>query len=222
MKSLWVNQLFNVRPDDNIHMTALDRVYGNIQPYEVFALLNIIVSIKAKKIFEFGTFDGRTTKNMAMNIPEDAFIVSLDLAEDIDKTNTKYSLASNEISLVLGNRSGWRFKGTAEEKKITCLYGDSATLSFSKYYNMFDLVFIDGSHTYKYVESDTENAYKIANKDRGVIVWHDYGDEFPDVKRFLDSSYELKSDYGFYHLKNTLLVVALPNILLNTMAVDNA
>ena len=32
---------------------------------------------------------------------------------------------------------------------------------------------IDGGHGYNVVKSDTENALRMINRDRGVIIWHD-------------------------------------------------
>jgi len=38
----------------------------------------------------------------------------------------------------------------------------------------FDLIFIDGSHYYEYVKSDTQNALGCLTAG-GLVVWHDYG-----------------------------------------------
>ena len=38
----------------------------------------------------------------------------------------------------------------------------------------FDLIFIDGDHTYAGVEFDTRLAYALINPG-GVVIWHDYG-----------------------------------------------
>ena len=38
---------------------------------------------------------------------------------------------------------------------------------------MVDLIVIDGGHGYDVVKSDTENALRIINRERGVIIWHD-------------------------------------------------
>jgi hypothetical protein len=35
----------------------------------------------------------------------------------------------------------------------------------------FDLVFIDGDHSYPYVVSDTRNAFKVLRDDNPMIVW---------------------------------------------------
>ena len=79
VQELWVNQVFDLSPTDEIRLIGIDRIFGNIQPYELFALMTIVKSIKAKNIFEFGTFDGRTTRNFALNIPESGRVYSLDL-----------------------------------------------------------------------------------------------------------------------------------------------
>ena len=79
IQKLWVNQIFDLLPSDEIRLIGIDRVFGNIQPYELFVLMTIVKSIKAKKIFEFGTFDGRTTRNFTLNIPENGHVFTLDL-----------------------------------------------------------------------------------------------------------------------------------------------
>ncbi len=73
-----------------------------------------------------------------------------------------------------------------------------------------DLVFVDGSHTLNYVRSDTANAFKMVVPDSGVVVWHDYGNEFPDVRNFLDEIAAENSKYEFSHMLHTLMVVAIP------------
>ncbi len=50
-----------------------------------------------------------------------------------------------------------------------------------------DFVFIDASHTYEYVLSDSRAALKLLRRGGGtkVILWHDYG-EWEGVTRALD------------------------------------
>lgn len=36
------------------------------------------------------------------------------------------------------------------------------------------MIFVDGSHAYDYVMSDTREAIQMVTKG-GVIIWHDYG-----------------------------------------------
>ena len=46
-------------------------------------------------------------------------------------------------------------------------------------------MFVDGSHAYEYVLSDSERALALLQGGAGTIVWHDYG-EWTGVTRALD------------------------------------
>ena len=72
-------------------------------------------------------------------------------------------------------------------KRITRLWGDSASFDFSPYYDTVDLFFVDGAHTYEYARKDTESASKCV-RPNGVIAWHDYGRSglSRGVRRWLD------------------------------------
>ncbi len=92
---------------------------------------------------------------------------------------------------------------------IKQLFGDSANYDFSLYFGKMDVVFIDGSHVSDYVSCDSITAFQLINPERGVVVWHDYGNEFPDVRNAIQKIVKERTDYEFYHLNSTLLVVAL-------------
>jgi predicted O-methyltransferase YrrM len=66
-----------------------------------------------------------------------------------------------------------------------------------------DLIFIDGSHAYSYVMSDTEKALKMLKKG-GIVLWHDYRGtrEAPDVFRALN---ELAEKLPIVHIAGTSL-----------------
>ena len=56
-----------------------------------------------------------------------------------------------------------------------------------------DFAFIDGSHSYDYVASDTRNVLKMMNHKKGVILWHDFSEgvwEGNVVQALLDMSVE--------------------------------
>jgi len=154
-----------------------DKANGNIRVSEL-AVLNLISQEADDNtdIFEIGTFDGRTALNLAFSSPSTCKIYTLDLKPEMD---TAYTLASGERHMVEKEMSGARinkYRKTHKHitNKIHQLYGDSAKFDFSPYYDSCSLVFVDGSHAYDYVMSDTEQALKIVKKG-GVIIWHDYG-----------------------------------------------
>ncbi|MBS4051240.1 MAG: class I SAM-dependent methyltransferase [Methylomonas sp.] len=127
-------------------------------------------------LFEIGTFDGRTTLNLAFSSPENCKVFTLDLKKEM---LTEYNLDNGEKRYVDKESSGERIKPYKDSnnliaKKIEQIYDDSATFDFSTFYDTCSLVFVDGSHVYDYVLSDSLNAIKMVNNG-GVILWHDYG-----------------------------------------------
>lgn len=126
-------------------------------------LCAIPLGIKAEKIFEIGTYLGRTTVNLAYNIGEDARIYTLDLPKQLFSSfqNTPFE-------------AGKHIKEHKEiANKVTQLFGDSRTFDFSPYYNQIDLMFIDGDHRYENVLNDGKIALKCV-KNGGFIIWHDF------------------------------------------------
>ncbi len=60
-----------------------------------------------------------------------------------------------------------------EEEKITQLFCDSKHFDEKPYTGKMDLIFIDGSHAFSYVMSDSEKAFKMIAPN-SIILWHDY------------------------------------------------
>lgn len=145
---------------------------GNVSLYELIAVNALIKSYNSNSLFEIGTFDGRTTLNMAVNSPQESQIFTLDLPKG-QMFDTNLDLAPTERRYINKETSGLRFMGKSEAGKIVQLYGDSASFDFAPYYNAMDFIFIDGSHAYEYVLNDSINAFKMV-KEHGIIVWHDY------------------------------------------------
>ena len=104
--------------------------------------------------------------------------------------------------------SGARFVGTPYAARITQLYGDSATFDYTPYEGAMDFVFVDGSHSYEYVKSDTRTALKLLKPVGGVILWHDYGS--PYWKGLTRALNELMTEQpelaSMRHIRDTMLV----------------
>jgi predicted O-methyltransferase YrrM len=159
---------------DNIFINDTPMKNGNVTYPESIAIARIIKTFNPEKIFEIGTFDGRTTLNIAMNSSENSKVFTLDLPQNI-MHNTKFRTNPNEHLYIKKERSGLIFHGHSKaERIITQLYGDSATFDYTPYVGQMDLVFIDGAHTYDYVLSDTKIALKLLKPTGGIIIWHDY------------------------------------------------
>jgi len=186
-------------------LTELEKNNGNVRVSEL-GILSLLAKqcSEQSSIFEIGTFDGRTTLNLAINSPDSCEVITLDLPPD---TETRFNVDSGERHFIDKPESGARYKSTLSHtnvsNKIQQQYGDSATFDFSPYHDKCSLIFVDGSHAYDYAISDTQNAMKMIRKG-GIIIWHDYG-VWEGVTRALEEI-EQKENIGLKHIAGTSLV----------------
>lgn len=158
--------------DTLIQMRQVTQVDGNVNLLEMIAIVKMARERDCRRLMELGTFDGRTTLNLAANTAPEAQVFTLDLPPT---GKAELPLAANEQHYIKKDASGLRYQGTDYEGKIVQLYGDSAKFDFSPYFGTMDLVFVDASHSYEYVLSDSRVARKLLGPAGGVIFWHDYG-----------------------------------------------
>jgi predicted O-methyltransferase YrrM len=180
--------------NQTVSPVVLDRdepVDGNVSPYEIDVIATLVRAHAPMVLFEIGTFDGRTSLNMAANAPAGAVVYTLDLPA-AGLGSTAFALELNEDIFVRKSRSGARFADGNASGEIIQLLGDSATFDFSPYHGQVDFMFVDGSHAYEYVKSDTIAALKMV-REGGIIIWHDYVRHgftpFPGVPRALNEFY---------------------------------
>jgi hypothetical protein len=182
------------------------RVPGGPNDLETWVLAAL--SKRARVMFEFGTATGRTAYLWAVNSPPDAEIHTLTLAPDAHGT---YTLPGGDTrraatrALQESAFTEFRYSGTRAEAKIRQKFGDSKGFDESELAGRCDLVFVDGSHAYSYVESDTSKALTMLAPG-GICLWHDYRGGFGttrDVYRFLNG---LARDLPLVRLRGTSLV----------------
>jgi hypothetical protein len=197
-------EIFAARP---IVLAQPRKNQGDVNLAELSVIATAAASVSAgDEIVEIGTFDGRTTLNLAANSPPHLSVFTLDLPPD---SAPKFDLASGERAFVDKPRSGRHFVEAAPEwqaqgKRITQLFGDSATFDWSPHYGRAGLVFVDGSHAHDYVMADTDTALKLVAH-KGVVIWHDYG-VWEGVTRALEEI-EAGRHLGLRHVRGTSLVV---------------
>jgi predicted O-methyltransferase YrrM len=177
-----------VTGDCRVSFIEPDQVNGNVSVAELLIINALIVKKPAEAIFEIGTFDGRTTVNMAANSCPHGKVYTLDLPETAINA-AQLPLDDWDRQYVHKSASGVRFHGTQWELQIVQLLGDSATFDYTPYEGKMDLVFIDGSHSYDYVKSDTQKALKLAASS-AYILWHDYQPFWSGVVQYLNELYD--------------------------------
>jgi predicted O-methyltransferase YrrM len=161
---------------------------------------------KSESIFEFGTCTGKTTYLVARNSPATARVTTITLGPDQvgdyvreagdDRRNVKAALRESTLTRFL-------YSGTPAEAKVKQLFGDSKSFDEAPYEGTCDLVFVDGSHAYSYVVSDSRKALRML-KPGGVAIWHDYvGPEEEGVFRGLN---ELARELPLMHVEGTTFI----------------
>ncbi len=170
---------------------------GNVWVNELVILSGLCHLLKPKQIFEIGTFNGRTTVNLAANSPDDAIVHTLDIPHD----HPAFALVSGEERFQLKANAGALYRNSPYASKVRQLWSDSAEFDPTPLAGQIDLAFIDGSHSYAYVENDTRKTMQMMAPG-SVVLWHDYYPQYPEVARYLETL-----NWKLYHIDTTSLVV---------------
>lgn len=97
---------------------------------------------------------------------------------------------------------------------------NSQTFDFTKLNKKFDLIFIDGDHSYEGVLIDTINTFNLRKEKDSIIVWHDYGSSTENVRYSVLAAIlnGIPKEYhrNLYHVSNTLCAVYIENKEYNT------
>jgi hypothetical protein len=173
---------------------------GNLTAEALCVVALLCQRLQPRALFEFGTFNGRTTLNLALNTPADARIYTLDLPSP---GQTALPTASGDGQFHLGRQSGALWKGSPAAAKIEQLWADSAHFDEQLYRDRMDLVFVDAAHSYEYVRNDSGKALSMVRRG-GVIVWDDYCAWYPGVVRHL---HEIAERWPVHHLEGTHLAI---------------
>jgi len=168
---------------------------------EGLVLCSLVCALRARQVFEIGTYRGWTSYLLASAMPRAGKVFTLELrpggstAYPVQRRD-RYGLSEQDV----GQAFRQRLPASGE---VVQLWGDSACFDFSPWERAIDLVFIDGAHTYPYVRNDTFAALGMV-RDGGLVVWHDLKHNCPAVARVLA---RIGRSCQLYHIEGTSLVV---------------
>jgi predicted O-methyltransferase YrrM len=133
----------------------------NVSVHELLVLVILVARTRARCVFEFGTADGRTTLNLALNTAPNATVYTLNLPLEEDPRH-KQSVPV-----------GAAFHGTDAAAKVVQLWGNARTFDYTPYAGRCQMVFIDADHSDEGVTADTRAALGLVDRNFGLIAWHD-------------------------------------------------
>jgi hypothetical protein len=194
-------------PDDRVQLPVTLDTAGGTTLTELVVLATVTRVLQPRRVFEIGTFLGRTTCLFILNAPATAEIVTLDLPLDVDAASvSRDEYVDSDLELVEQRRVGCVLDELQLGGRYTQLLCDSRSLDPAPYRDRVELGFIDGAHALEYVRNDTEKMAAMM-ADRGLVFWHDYGGKgrFRDLTGYLDS---LSRHIAVYRIPGTTLAWA--------------
>jgi Methyltransferase domain len=162
---------YTIGPTQRVQLPSRIQDDGGTSLAELATLAAAAQVVKPRRVFEIGTFNGRTSATFIMNSPAEAVVYSLDLPLSVQDG---HGMIESDIELVKQRRLGaWVYEHQLEDRfrQLLC---DSLDFDPLPYRDSIELGFVDGAHARKYVENDTEKM-AIMMAPRGLAFWHDYG-----------------------------------------------
>lgn len=170
---------------------------GGSIPTDIMLLKALAKQINDCTYFEIGTWRGESVVNVAQTAKQ-CYTLNL----------SKQELLELNLPQNFDVVQGFFSKGVSN---IVHLEEDSLKFDFKGLNQKFDLIFIDGNHTFEYIKMDTQNVFKHLMHENTIVVWHDYA-YTPEKLRpeVLSAIYEgVPKDLHFnlYHVSNTMCAI---------------
>jgi hypothetical protein len=128
-----------------------------VMPHELMILAHVVRHLQPQCVLEFGTAEGRTSLNIALHLPRDGSLVTLDFPPIPGR---------NEV--------GFFYWDQAVKSKIKQVFSGVESWDSTPYRAAADLVFCDACDQPEGLAAEAAQAFTVI-KPGGVIFRHDYG-----------------------------------------------
>jgi len=204
VRSLPALEIEKLSPSANARITTLlfSGVPASVSLPEAFALGLLLRRLAARRVFEFGTYKGVSTTQLALNLEAGGEIFTLDLPEE-DQPRYELTIDKPSERDIAAEHGKGALIPDDLRPAITFLRQDSARFDPAPYASTMDFVFVDGAHSADYVRNDSEKGWAML-RPGGIIVWHDCLPNHPDVMRYVRSC-----GFGAQRVAGTSLAMAI-------------
>jgi hypothetical protein len=157
---------------------------GSLPWRDILAILGVLVDRAPRCLLEIGTFNGHTTRLLALNMPS-ATIHTVDLPEGFDVDLDSSPIPKDDFHLIASRKVGIEYRSDPTIKNVVQHFGDTATWDFGAAEGA-TFYYIDGAHTYEYARNDTEKALAAARGRDATLLWHDCDETHLGVVSWLE------------------------------------
>lgn len=193
-------------PDERVELPTRLNGGGGTSLQELLTLACVTRALRPQKVFEIGTFNGRTTCAFILNAPADAEVVTLDLPPDKNEEGADGECLETDLELIEHRQLGSFITELGLEARCRQVHCNSLEFDPAPHEGTVELGFIDGAHTQPYVQNDTLKMAMMMGE-RGLVFWHDYGGKghFRPLANYLET---LAERVPLYRVPGTTLAWA--------------
>lgn len=194
-------ELMDLLPEEGETLHHYTFLNGNSRVSDIALIKSLCRRPEECDFLEIGTWRGETIRNVA----------------DVARSCTSISLPDEDVRKARGNRvAGMQRMFSAGVENIEHIHHDSKTFDIESLDRKFDVIFIDGEHSYEGVLADTRNAFRVLKDEHSVIVWHDFARGFEHLRfevleAALDGSPSASHREHIFRVSNTLCGVYMPD-----------
>jgi hypothetical protein len=176
-------------PSQRLEVPALLHDGGGTRLDELLYLAAVTRALQPGKIFEVGTFKGRTTSVFILNAAPESTILTLDLPP-VSTLNDEQRVGyiDTDTTLVRTRTLASVVLNQQLESRCEQILCDSMQFDPAPHAGTVELGFIDGGHALRQVKNDTLKM-AVMMAERSLVLWHDYGGKgrFRDLTSYLES-----------------------------------